>query len=80
MDFSTVYSLKDEINTYLQSNVSETKMQQLDTVIAASGQSVSSYPSSADGIMTFSTDGMEELTKIHLLRKILTGPSILKRS
>ena len=63
MDFSTVYSLKDEINTYLQSNVSETKMQQLDTVIAASGQSVSSYPSSADGIMTFSTDGMEELTK-----------------
>ena len=40
MDFSTVYSLKDEINTYLQSNVSETKMQQLDTVIAASGQSV----------------------------------------
>ena len=62
-DFSSVYSLKNEINASLQNTCSETRMAQLGAVIAASGQEVSSYTAPRDGIVAFTVDGYESLTK-----------------
>lgn len=62
-EFSSVYTLKNEINTSLQDTYSKTRTQHLDAVIAASGLDVTPYVSSADGIVAFSVDGYEGLTK-----------------
>ena len=62
-DFSPVYTLKNEITNSLQNAFSDTRMSQLDAVIAASGQEVTSCQSAADGIIAFSVDGYESLTK-----------------
>lgn len=62
-DFSSVYSLKNDITNSLQNAFSETRMSHLDAVIAASGQEVSSFQSPGDGIIAFSIDGYEALTK-----------------
>ena len=62
-DFSSVYSLKNEITEALQNAYSETRTSQLDAVINASGQNVTSYKTTQDGIVAFSYDGYESLTK-----------------
>lgn len=62
-DFSAVYSLKNEINSSLQETYSETRMEHLGAVIEASGQEVSSYTTARDGIVSFTVDGYEGLTK-----------------
>lgn len=62
-DFSSVSSLKSEINTSLQDSYSETRMSHLGAVIEASGQEVSSYTTPQDGIVAFTVDGYESLTK-----------------
>lgn len=61
-DFSSVYSLKNEISTSLQDAFSTTRMDQLDAAIAASGLDVTSYPAPRDGIVAFTVDGYESLT------------------
>lgn len=61
--FSAVYSLKNEINTSLQDAYSSTRMQQLGNAIAASGQEVTSYVTPRDGVVAFTVDGYEPLTK-----------------
>ena len=62
-DFSAVYSLKNEINNSLQETYSETRMEHLGAVIEARGQEVSSYTTARDGIVAFTVDGYEGLTK-----------------
>ncbi len=62
-NFSAVYSLKNEISSTLQNAFSDTKMNQLDEIIASSGQDVSSYATSQDGVVAFTVDGLESLTK-----------------
>lgn len=62
-DFSSVYSLKNEISNSLQETYSETRMEHLGAVIKASGQEVSSYKTDKDGIVAFTVDGYEGLTK-----------------
>ena len=62
-DFSTVYSLKNEITTALQSALSQSKTDHLDAAIEASGQEVTTYKAARDGIVAFSVDGKESLTK-----------------
>ncbi len=62
-DYAKVYSLKNEINTALQDTYSVTRTQQLDAVIAESGMEVASFAAPRDGIVAFSTDGYEGLTK-----------------
>lgn len=71
-NFSSVYSLKNEISNTLQNALSETRTEHLDAVIAASGEDVSSFQADRDGIVAFSVDGYESLLKIHLLRTALT--------
>ena len=61
-DFSSVYSLKNDIANYLQNAFSVTRTEHLDSVIAASGQEVSSCRSAGDGIIAYSVDGCESLT------------------
>lgn len=61
--FSAVYSLKNEINSSLQDAFSLTRMDQLGEAIAASGLEVSSYTAQTDGILTFTVDGYESLSK-----------------
>lgn len=62
-DFSSVYTLRGEIDTSLQDTYSETRTQHLDAVIAASGIKVASYASASDGIVVFTVDGFEGLTR-----------------
>lgn len=62
-NFSAVYTLKNEINTSLQDAFSATRTEQLSTVIAESGMDVVSYAAPQDGIVAFSVDGFEALTK-----------------
>ena len=62
-DFSGVYTLKNEINASLQDAFSETRTEQLSTVIAESGLEVASYAAPQDGIVAFTVDGYESLTK-----------------
>ncbi len=61
--FSSVYSLKNEISVSLQDAYSATRMQQLDAAIAASGLVTASYTTQQDGIVAFTVDGYESLTK-----------------
>lgn len=61
--FSSVYSLKNEISTSLQNTYSQSRMEHLDAVIEASGQKVTSYKASQDGIVAFTVDGLESVTK-----------------
>ena len=62
-DFSSVYSLKNEISSSLQSAYSETRMDHLGAVIAASNLDVDTFKSARDGIIAFTVDGYESLTK-----------------
>lgn len=62
-NFSSVYSLKNEISNTLQNALSETRTEHLDAVIAASSEDVSSFQADRDGIVAFSVDGYESLTK-----------------
>lgn len=62
-NFSAVYSLKNEISSTLQNAFSDTKMNQLDEIIASSGQEVTSYATGQDGVVAFTVDGFESLTK-----------------
>ena len=62
-NYSAVYSLKNEVTTSLQNALSETRTDQLSSVIESSGQKVVSYGAQKDGIVTYSVDGYESLTK-----------------
>lgn len=62
-DFNSVYSLKNEISTSLQNAYSTTRTDQLSTVIEESGADVTSYATPQDGIVAFTVDGYESLTK-----------------
>ena len=62
-DFSAVYTLKNEINASLQDAFSATRTEQLSTVITESGLEVVSYAAPRDGIVAFTVDGYESLTK-----------------
>lgn len=62
-DFSDIYSLKNEINTSLQDTYNVTRTQHLGTVIAGSGLEVVSYTAPRDGIVAFTVDGYEGITK-----------------
>lgn len=61
--FSAIYTLKNEINTSLQDAFSSTRTEHLSTVIAESGLEVASYSTAQDGIVAFTVDGYETLTK-----------------
>lgn len=62
-NFSAVYTLKNEISSSLQDAFSATRTEQLSTVIAESGVETVSYAAAQDGIIAFSVDGYEGLTK-----------------
>lgn len=62
-DFSDIYSLKNEINTSLQDTYNVTRTQHLGTVIVESGLEVVSYTAPRDGIVAFTVDGYEGITK-----------------
>lgn len=62
-DFSSVYLLKNEVSISLQNELSQTKTEQLDTVIAESGLDAKTYTAARDGIVVYTIDGCESLTK-----------------
>ena len=62
-NFSSVYSLKNEIDASLQDSFSATRTEHLSAVIAASGLEIASYATPQDGIVSFTIDGYESLTK-----------------
>lgn len=62
-NFSAVYSLKNEIGASLQTAFSSTRTEKLSTLIAESGLDVASYATPQDGVVAFTVDGYESLTK-----------------
>ncbi len=68
-DFSSVYTLKNEVISSLQDALSETKTDYIGAAIAASGQNVTSYQTSRDGIVAFTVDGCESLTAENFTEK-----------
>ena len=61
--FTTAYSFKNEISTVLQSASNQSRHSRLDAVIVQSGENVSVYPSTQDGIMMLTIDGYETMTE-----------------
>ena len=62
-DFSSVYLLKDEITASLQNELSQTRTEHLDASVAESGQTAVTSSAARDGIVAYTIDGLEELTK-----------------
>lgn len=62
-DFSSVYLLKNEITSSLENALSETRTKHLDTAIADSGTKASVFTAAQDGIVAYTIDGYESLTK-----------------
>lgn len=62
-DFSSVYLLKNEITVSLQNELSETKTEQLDSVIADVSPDAKKFTASQDGIVSYTIDGYEGITK-----------------
>lgn len=61
--FSSVYSLKNDIDSTLQDASNQSKTAQLDNVIAENGENLSVYTSTGDGLLVLDVDGYEELTE-----------------
>lgn len=61
--FSSVYSLKTEINSALHGAANQSKTSQLDAVIAGNSDVIATYPSDSDGILVLNVDGYENLTE-----------------
>ena len=62
-DFSSVYLLKDEITASLQNELSQTRTEHLDAAVAENGQTAVTSSAARDGIVAYTIDGLEELTK-----------------
>ena len=62
-DFSAVYPLKNEISASLQEAFSSRCTDHLSTLISESGFDVTSYATPQDGVVAFTVDGYESLTK-----------------
>ncbi|CUO84130.1 HlyD family secretion protein [[Eubacterium] contortum] len=60
--FSSVYSLKNEIDNTLQNASNQTKTAQMDAVLSHNGAGADVYQTPRDGIMVLDFDGCESLT------------------
>lgn len=61
--FSTVYTMKNEYVNTLHNAMNHSRNIQMDALIASSGITATSYPSTQDGIMVLTYDGYESLTE-----------------
>lgn len=61
--FSNIYSVKNEINTALQSASNVSKTTKLDAAIASESSGVKVYQSISDGMVSLTLDGYETLTE-----------------
>ena len=57
--FSDVYTLKSDLETILQSNESQNRVEQLNAMPA---ERLTVYPTNTDGVISYVTDGHEEMT------------------
>lgn len=64
--FSSVYSLKNEYNSLLQTASNRSKTAQINEQIAASGGNAAVYPAVRDGIIVRTFDGYEGVTEENL--------------
>lgn len=62
-DFSAVYLLKNEISISLQNELSQSKTEHLDAVLEESKMEAETYTADRDGIIAYTIDGYENLTK-----------------
>ena len=61
-NFSSIYTLKNELQNTLQNAYRTTKTAQLASVIESSGQTVTTASAGQDGIVSYTIDGLESLT------------------
>ena len=78
LDFDSVKSLKDETNAILNSNTTQNRVTQLNTIISSTQMPYTSYLSADDGIIAYSIDGYEELTIDGLSEKELSKKNYKK--
>lgn len=70
--FSDTYLLKNEIENMLQNITSQSKLDQINTLLAnGNPEAMTLYPTSDDGIVVQSVDGLEGLTKDTVTHKHL---------
>lgn len=61
--FSDTYLLKNEIESMIQNITSKSKLDQINEILdSGNSKGMTLYPTSEDGIVVFSVDGMESLT------------------
>ena len=60
--FGDVYSLKDSISTILDSKSNQSRQAQLDQMVVDGSRQLTLYNASSDGVIVYSTDGMEDLS------------------
>lgn len=62
-DFSSVYSLKNDLTASMQEAYDTTKTEKLASLIAQSGMSANTYQTDEDGVVVMTVDGYEGTTK-----------------
>ena len=61
-DFYSAKALKEETNTILNSNTTQNRVTQLNTILENAGTGYTAYTSSDDGLIAYCIDGYESLT------------------
>ena len=61
-DFTSAKSLKEETNTILNSNTTQNRVTQLNTILENTQMEYTAYPSEDDGIIAYNIDGYEGLS------------------
>lgn len=78
--FSDIYSLKTDIQNALESKTSQNKLAQINNMKEKSGNSLSIYAASDDGIVVYYTDGYENIKLEKITENILNKKNYKKSS
>ena len=79
-DFSSAKSLQEETNTILNSNTTQNRVTQLNTILENTQIGYTAYQSVLDGIIAYNIDGYESLTMDTLSEKEITKNGYTKVS
>ncbi|MDD6442134.1 MAG: HlyD family efflux transporter periplasmic adaptor subunit [bacterium] len=79
-DFSSAKSLKEETNTILNSNTTQNRVTQLNTILENTQMEYIAYQSDEDGIIAYNIDGYESLTTENLSEKEISKNGYTKVS
>ena len=77
--YQDVYTLKNTIQTMLENKSNQSKQAQLDAMAAEQPQGLAVYSAASDGIIVYSTDGFEGITKEDVTEKLFDKKDYQKK-